>query len=325
VRAPPPLRWGVLGAAWIAERAVLPAIRATGGSIVALGSRDPVRRARLGRRFQVDHVVPTYPEVLDDPRVEAVYIPLPNRLHEPWTVAAAARGLAVLCEKPLADDPQAARRMVAACAAAQVVLAEATMYRYHPRLERLERLVRSGALGELRHLAAAFCFPLDPAPNIRWDPELGGGALLDVGGYAVGAVRWLLDAEPVRVVAAAEWRHGVDAAATAVLGFASGASASVAVSFVAAEHQRLTLVGTRAVCTLTRPFTAWVGEALPLQLERQGRLRLLPAPAADPYAEMVRAFTRAVRTGDPVRTAGSDAVATLDVLSRCRASALSPR
>ncbi len=318
---PPPLRWGVLGAAWIAERAVLPAIRAEGGAIVALASRDRDRAQALARRFQVARVGDGYQDVLDVPGLDAVYIPLPNSLHARWTIAAAARGLHVLCEKPLADHPDAGRRMVEACAAAPVALAEAVMYRYHPRMEAVERCCRDGELGELRHVAAHFSFPLAPGPNIRWDARLGGGALLDVGGYAVGAARWLLGADPVRVAAVVRRQGSVDVQAAAVLDFATGATASVAVSFQAAEHQRLTVVGTRASLTVPRPFTAWVGEALPLELERDGATTLIPTPAADPYRAMVRAFTLAVRTGAPLRTPGADGVRTLEVLQACRDAA----
>ena len=318
MRSPPALRWGVLGAAWIAERAVLPAIAAAGGEVVALASRTPERARALGRQFPQARITPDYAGVLSDPQVEAVYLPLPNRLHEPWTLACADAGKHVLCEKPLADHPEAARRMVRACADAGVVLAEAVMFRYHPRMEQLEQLCRGGRLGELRHVEAAFTFPLDPGPNFRWEASLGGGALLDVGSYGVHAARWLLAAEPCRVAAVLQTTGGVDASCAVALGFPERRTAGVLASFVAHEHQRLTVVGTRAVLTVPRPFTAWTGERLPFELVQDGVSSAIPTPAADPYRAMVLAFTRSVRTGAPLLTPGSDGLRTLEVLQACR-------
>jgi predicted dehydrogenase len=312
-----PLRWGVLGAADIASKAVIPAIIAAGGELVALASRDPERGGEMAARFQIPRLCLTYQALLEAD-LEAVYIPLPNSLHRPWTLRAVAAGKHVLCEKPLALTAAEAMEMREAAADRGVVLAEAVMYRYHPRWQLIHGLVADGRLGSLRHLQGSFTFPLGPEPDIRWDPALGGGALYDVGSYLVNACRWLAG-EPTRVLTRAELRHGVVSDGSMLLEFKTPAgpvSAELAYGFESAEHQRLELIGTEASLTVPKPFTAWREEAIPLWMSPTpgGTSRRIPTPAADPYQEMVAAFTARVRGGPPLPTEAEDAELGLRVL-----------
>ena len=317
----PPLRWGVLGAAWVARQAMLPALRAAGAPVVAIAARDPERARACAQAFGIPTVHPSYEAVCADPAVEAVYIPLPTHLHRPWALRAAAHGKPVLCEKPLAESAAAAEEMRQAFAVRGLLLGEAVMYRYHPRWPALRALVDGGELGALRHLSAAFTFPLDPAPNYRWEAACGGGALLDVGSYGVNAVCWLAGGAPEAVAACSVARGGVDLETTAVLRFPGGPTATVVAGFGSAEHQVLTVIGTRGTLTVPRPFTAWTAESYPATLVRDGAAEPIPMVAADPYAAMVQAFTRAVRAGQPFATTAAEGCRTLHVLDACRRAA----
>src|SRR5579875_990245 len=297
------VRWGILGAAWVAGRAVLPALRDARGAVpLAIASRSPERARELAARHGVPRVHAGYEELLADPEVDAVYVPLPNALHREWTLRALRAGKHVLCEKPLAVDAAQAREMAAAARGRGRLLMEAVMYRFHPAVR---ELVASLTSHRVRFLHAVFGFPLDPAvapDTYRLRPELGGGALLDVGCYLVDLTRWLLG-EPAEVDAV--WHRGptgVDLSCTAVLGFPDGAQAALHASLECAEHQELVAVHGGGVVRRDRPFTAW-------------------RDPHDPYQLMVEAFSAAVLDGDPPPLPLESSIATLEVLDRIRAAA----
>ncbi|MHB8333238.1 MAG: Gfo/Idh/MocA family protein [Candidatus Dormibacteria bacterium] len=321
------LRWGVLGAARIASRAVVPAILAAGDEVGVLGCRDLARGLETAARLGIPKVVEGYQRVLEED-LDAVYIPLPNSLHLPWALAALESGKHVLCEKPLALSADQAVQMGAVAQRLQLVLAEAVMYRYHPRWRTVMELVRQGRLGSVRHIAGAFSFRLRPPPDVRWEKELGGGALYDVGSYLINAARWVAGREPQRAVALAAPRYGVDESTTMTLDFparsGSGAvTAAVSCSFAVAGSQWLVIEGEEAVMFIAKPFTAWHGEHLPIVVDSPlGRDRISSA-AADPYREMVLQFQRSVESGEPIETTATDAAGTLAVIEACQRSSLS--
>jgi predicted dehydrogenase len=175
------LRWGILGCARITRRGLVPGIRGSGtGELHALASRDPATARAWAAEFGVPRVHASYRALLEDPEIDAVYIPLPNELHRPWVMAAADAGKHVLCEKPLALDAREAGSMVQHCGSRGIVLMEAFMWRHQPRTRELRRLVRDGAIGDLRLIRSSFSFPI-AAGDWRLDPARGGGALWDVG------------------------------------------------------------------------------------------------------------------------------------------------
>jgi predicted dehydrogenase len=321
--APPraPLRWGVLGAtSTIATQAVLPAMAASlQAEVVHLGTRAGTVPVAVPPSMAGARVSEHYQEVLDDPAVEAVYVPLPNGLHAEWTIRAAHAGKHVLCEKPLAVEPADARAMVDACEAAGVVLAEAYMTPFHPLVRRVADVVAEGALGALRFAHAAFTFPLDRPDDHRWDLRMGGGALADVGIYCLAP---LLAAagRPPRAVAGAARRTpwGVDASTSAWLDFGDGFCAAVECSFEAPERQLLELVGTEGSLTLSRAFTPSVHDTGFTVCDRHGTASLLETGGADPYRVMVEEFA-AVAGGEarPARTP-ADALAVIDVAHQLR-------
>ncbi|MGH7778040.1 MAG: Gfo/Idh/MocA family protein [Candidatus Dormibacterales bacterium] len=292
----------MLGAAWIAERALLPAIGASrNGRLVAIASRDGRRAQALARPHSAAAARRTYEEVLFDPRVEAVYVPLVNSLHLPWTLRALAAGKHVLCEKPLALDARQGEAMADAAGRAGKLLMEALMYRFHPRLMRLRARVGEGA----RFVHAAFGFPLAGSANYRLDPALGGGALLDTGSYVISAARWFLG-EPDRVAATARMGRGVDMSVMVGLGFPGGGEASLWAALDSPEHQRLEVVTARRTHRPRAPaFTSW-------------------RDPHDPYQLMVEAFAEAVLEGAPAPLPAQDAVGNLRVIDAVREAAGMP-
>jgi predicted dehydrogenase len=283
----------VLGAADIADRAVVPAIReSSNGRLVAIASRDPARARAMASRHSVPNVSPSYEALLADPGVDAVYIPLHNSVHKEWTLRAVAAGKHVLCEKPLGMNAAEAEEMGAAAQRAGVLLMEAFMYRFHPRAQDFV-----AGLRDPMYVNATFGFTLNEPENYRMKRHLGGGALLDVGCYTVSVARWILG-DPVGVAAAAhvaEGPDGVDMTMSGWLRFSGGATASVWASFEGPEEQDLTVVTKRGRERLERPFSAM---------------------EPDPYRLMVESFAQSALGGYSVALPVSDSVANMRVLDR---------
>ena len=217
-----PVRWGVLGAANIAVQKVIPAMRRSRHcEVVAIASRDPAKARAAADATGVGRAYGSYEELLADPDVDAVYNPLPNHLHVPWSVRAAEAGKHVLCEKPVALSADEARALLAARDRTGVQIAEAFMVRAHPQWLGVRDLVRDGRVGDLRLVTGHFSYyRVDPA-DIRSRREWGGGALMDIGCYPVTLARWLFGAEPLRAIGLVEYDPslGVDRLASATSGW----------------------------------------------------------------------------------------------------------
>jgi predicted dehydrogenase len=321
----------VLGNATIGRKCVIPAIaKSANGTLRSLGTRDPEKARALASAHGIERLVAGYAAVLADPEVDAVYIPLPNHLHRPWTLKALQAGKHVLCEKPLALNAAEAREMAAAAAASGRRLMEAYMYRFHPRSRVVKALADGGGLGRIASVRAAFCFPMDAAlieggGNIRLRPETGGGALLDVGGYGVSAARWLLSAEPSAVQAQAVYRHGVDVHVMGTLRFADGALAAIEAGFTSTLQQTFSVSGSDAAVELPHnAFIPWEAEALYTlrrKDEESGEVRRVPG--ADEYRLMVEHFAEAVLGRAGLAFPPEDAVANMRVLDALAAAARS--
>ena len=288
----------MLGAAGIADSSVMPAIAASSnGRLVAIASRDPARARDLASRHSVARVSATYEALVDDPDVEAVYIPLVNSLHKEWTLRAVAAGKHVLCEKPLGMNAAEAEEMGAAAEKAGVRLMEAFMYRFHPR-----PVAFVAGLREPMFVQATFGFSLRDEGNYRMRREFGGGALFDVGCYTVSVARWILG-EPDGLAAWA--RRGatndVDMTVSALLHFPGGATASVWASFESPEEQELTVVTKAGRQRLEKPFSSM---------------------DPDPYRLMVESFGESVLGGRPVAIPLSESIANMKVLDDIRAAAM---
>ena len=286
----------MLGAAWIADIAVLPAISASkNGRLVAIASRDPQRAQRLAEKHRAEHVASGYDDLLADPRIDAVYIPLVNSDHKEWTLRALAAGKHVLCEKPLGMNAAEAEEMAAAGERSGKHLMEAFMYRFHPRTRRFVE-----ALVDPEYVHASFGFSLKDESNYRFQAPLGGGALLDVGCYGVSVMRWILG-EPAQVFARSKLAKGVDMTTFAMLEFDGGQTASVWASIASAEVQWVTTVVRDGVRRLEQPFTS--------------------REEADQYQLMVESFADSVLHGRPVAIPLSESIANMKVLDRIKEAA----
>ncbi len=309
--------WGIMGCAGIAERALIPAIHgASNGRLLGIASRDPRKAKEWAGRFDIPKAYAGYAALLDDPDIDAVYIPLPNHLHREWSVKAARAGKHVLCEKPMAMSAAEVRKMAAAAAKAGVLLMEAFMYRFHPRMVRALRLLASGAVGEIRSIRSVFTFVFDAeADDYRWRPEFGGGALYDIGCYPVSAARLVFGAEPLSVFARARFhpKHGVDTETELLLEFPGERFASLCGGFESQFRSYLEVAGKKGLLSLERAFSA-KHFGTEIRLVNGDKVRALPFPAADQYTCMVEHFGECVLRGRPLRFPPGDAVANMRVL-----------
>ncbi|MBI2911254.1 MAG: Gfo/Idh/MocA family oxidoreductase [Chloroflexi bacterium] len=320
-----PLRWGVLGISeQVGRKAVLPALRdSPTAELLAIASRDAGRAQEETQRFGARRSYGAYADLLADPEIEAVYIPLPNSLHHEWTVAAAEAGKHVLCEKPLACTAAEAEAMASACTAAGVVLMEAYMTPFHPRSARIVELARSGALGALRFARTAFTFPLEDSANHRWRPEMGGGSLLDVGIYCLAPLLAVAGQEPADVAAQAVIAEsGVDASFSGWLGFPGGFSAAFQTSFETGERQTLEIAGTEGAIVVDHAFTPSTVDMHVWLTKRDGSDQIIVSEGNDPYVAMVEHFAAVVRGAEPARRPPEDSIALLRLLDRLRAAAV---
>jgi predicted dehydrogenase len=295
------INWGVLGAARFALTTMAPAIHAARGArLAALATASP-DKADAARAFAPDlRVHDSYDALLADPEIDAVYIPLPNHMHAPWSLKALAAGKPVLCEKPVGMDVAEIDALIAARDASGLLAAEAFMIPHHPQWPRVRALVADGALGEIVHVAAAFAIDTGDEPqNIRNRRETGGGGLRDIGVYAIGGPRYALGQEPANWTARVVWENGVDihVEAQADLG---PARLAIRTSMRAAPWQEVVIHGTRGLLRMTAPFNPDVFAAPRLELRRSGRETLVETfPGALQYVLQVEAFGETMRTGAP--------------------------
>lgn len=320
----PPLRWGVIGAtSYVAQKAILPAIAASPTArLVALASERAADAGASRTGFLPERFYRSYAALLDDPEVEAVYVPLPNSLHREWVERAAAAGKHILCEKPLAPTAADAAAMVAACRSADVTLLEAYMTPFHPRAMAIDTLLASGRLGALRFARAAFTGVLCRRDDHRWRAEMGGGALLDVGIYCVAPLLAAAGRAPARAEGAAALApSGVDASFSGWLHFGDGFSAAIECSFDAPERQSLEIVGTDGAVLVDRAHTPGPADVAFTLRGRDGRCTDVVAGGANPYRAMIDHFAAVVRHGAPPRRSVADSISVLTVLDRLRAAA----
>lgn len=295
------IRWGILGYARIARESVIPAIiRSSNSELHVVASRQESKLAKCRARFATPALYHGYEELLRDPAVDAVYIPLPNSLHREWTIRAAEHGKHVLCEKPLALNAAEVREMSAACAANQVRLMEAFMYRYTDRTRQMLEVVRGGALGEIKFIASTFRFLLANPASIKLQPELGGGSLYDVGCYPVNFIGLVLDeiargqpagAVPESISVQCGWQGGVDLIFSALLQYPSGLIASLNSGFNAQKRVHSEIVGTRGALEIPDTFFDNPGV---LTLTTGEERREIPVAQSDRYRLEVEDFADAI-------------------------------
>ncbi len=316
------LRWGILGVAHINSR-LLPAFaKAANAELTAIASRTAERAREAARAAGIPKAHGGYEALLDDPDIDAVYIPLPNTLHGEWTRKAADRGKHVLCEKPLAPTADEAAAVVAHCRARGVCLMDGFMWPHHPRTRRLRQFLDASGIGAVRRVSGAFTFRLEPRDpsNIRLQPAMAGGSLLDVGCYPVYGIRWAFGAEPVQVYAAATYEHGVDVEMNGILWFADGRMATLDTGFTHPLRLWLEITGTKGVVTI---HDMWLpSPRATFRIDREGQPpETITVESADQIVHMLEHFGRAVLDGQPIHPAPEEAVRTLRVLDALAESA----
>jgi predicted dehydrogenase len=316
-----PVAWGVLSTAKIARNSVIPSMMTSAMcDIRAISSRSLEAARRVASELSIPKAYGSYEELLADPDIEAVYNPLPNHLHVPYTIKALEAGKHVLCEKPIAmTGVEAEELMSAATRFHHLVVMEAFMYRFHPQWDTVRRLMREGAIGEVKSIRAEFTyFNTDPA-NVRNQADIGGGGLLDIGCYTVDVCRFLLDRDPVVTHSIVELDpvFGTDRLASYVMDF-DGVTAMGMCSTQLEHRQSVRLHGTTGTIDIAIPFNAANAQKRTIVLDSGGESRTIEFEECDQYVLQGEAFCRAVRGEAPVPIPLSSSLGTLRVLDAIR-------
>jgi len=322
------IRWGVLSTAKIGRQKVIPATqRSQFGAVTAIASRNLSRAKSVAAELGIEKPYGSYQELLADPNVDAVYIPLPNHLHVPWSLRALKAGKHVLCEKPIGLSVAEAEQLAGAAAAhPKLKVMEAFMYRFHPQWQMTRQLVQEGRIGQLRTIHTFFSYYNDDPQNIRNQRDIGGGALMDIGCYPISLSRFIFDAEPSRVLGHIERDPAtqVDRLTTGVLEFFQG-TATFTCATQLAPYQRVHIYGTSGRIEIEIPFNAPADAPcrLWLQIGTQpgAPTEEVRFETCDQYALQADAFAGAILEGTPEPTPLADAVANMRVIERVRGSA----
>jgi predicted dehydrogenase len=316
------VRWGVLSTAKIGREKVIPAMQASARcSIDAIASRDAATARRVADELGIARSYGSYEDLLADPGIEAIYNPLPNHLHVPWTIRALAAGKHVLCEKPVAMTAQEAQLLVGARDRTGTLVAEAFMVRQNPQWQRAREIARSGEIGEVRAIQTFFTyFNVDPA-NVRNQPDIGGGGLMDIGCYAIVTARYIFGAEPSRVAALVEYDPVMktDRLTSALMEFPDNRHLAFTCSTQLSPHQRVTIVGTKGRIEVLVPFNAPNRQPCRIVVDdgsdlHGGSARVEDLPVVDQYTLQGDAFAAAVRGEAPLEYPIEDAVLNMRVI-----------
>ncbi len=313
----PKIRWGVLGTAKIALEKVIPAMQqGQYCDLVAIASRDPEKARGAAQRLELPRSHGSYEALLADPEVDAVYNPLPNHLHVPWSIRALQAGKHVLCEKPIGLSSEEARKLLAEAKAHPDLKAmEAFMYRFHPQWREARRIVREGGVGPLQTIQSFFSYFNDDPDNIRNRADWGGGGLMDIGCYPISLSRFIFDSEPRRVLGWLELdpRFGIDRLASATLEFDTG-TATFTCATQLAPYQRVHIFGTEGSVEIEIPFNAPHDRPCRIWHQRAGQRRAIDLPVANQYTLQGDRFSQAVLEDRPVPTPLEDALANMQVI-----------
>jgi predicted dehydrogenase len=329
---PNKVRWGVLGVAAIAVKKVIPAMQlGERTEVVAIASRDLSRAQKAAGELGIPRAYGSYEELLADPDIDAVYNPLPNHLHVPWSVRAAEANKHVLCEKPLALTTEEAKALIRVRNAIGVKIGEAFMVRTHPQWLRAREVVGSGAVGELRAITSTFSYFNRDPNNIRNMPEIGGGGIMDIGCYPITVSRFLYDREPDRVMALIDYDPELktDRLASAILDFAPG-QASFTCSTQLVPHQRMQILGTKGRIEMEIPYNIPPDRPSRIFIDDGSELggrsaRVEEFPAADQYTIQGDAFSRAIQENEPVPVPLENALSNMAVIEAVLRSGASGR
>jgi predicted dehydrogenase len=329
------VRWGILGVSMFATRRMVPAMqRGRDLTVAAIASRSKDKAEKAARDLNIPRAHGSYEELLADPEIDAVYIPLPNHMHVPYSIKAAEAGKHVLCEKPIALNAAEARALLDVRDRTGVLIQEAAMIRVHPRwLATRAELAKgsAGKIGELRSIVSSFGYHLRQRDNVRYRRDMGGGTLLDVGFYPVSISRFCFGAEPTRVLASltTEPETGVDILAAAMLEFASGHSI-FSCGMQLSPSQQVALMGGKGRISFDVPWSPYTDRPTRLIIDRSEQLEepMVESVAFEPcnqYTLLAEGFSQAVTSGAKAPLPLEDSVKNMAVLDALARSAQSGR
>jgi predicted dehydrogenase len=326
------VKWGVLGAASIAVRKVIPGMqKGEWSEITAIASRDLNKARATASALKIQKAYGSYEKLLSDPEIEAVYNPLPNHLHVPWSIKAAEAGKHVLCEKPIALNAAEARTLLAVRERTGVKIGEAFMVKTHPQWLRTRELIREGRIGELRAIVGVFSYYNRNPDNVRHKPEWGGGGLLDIGCYPITTSRFMFGAEPLRVSGVVERDpdFGTDRLASAILEFGGGQSIFTCGTQIV-PYQRMQFLGTKGRIEIEIPFNAPMDQPTRIFVDdgsdvAGSGIRAETIPVCDQYTIQGDVFSRAIRENTEVPVPLEDAIANMTAIDAIFRSAESGR
>lgn len=322
------VRIGTLGAARITPRALIaPARQLPEVFVGAVAARDHQRAEKFAARYGIPTVHKTYEDLVADPKLDAIYIPLPNSLHYQWVLEALEAGKHVLCEKPFASNAVQAEAILQAAGSGELVVMEAFHYRYHPVAERMRDIAQSGELGEIEHIETSMCIPLPIPGDIRYRADLGGGATMDVGSYAIHMLRTLAGMEPT-VTGAASKRTSpeIDRWMRADFEFPSGATGRMTCSLMSMQLLKIAAYvrGSTGEMWVFNPVVPQIYHHIKVKGEFGTRIERLSRISS--YEYQLRAFTRAIREGASIYTGPEDALANMRIIDAVyRAAGMEPR
>ncbi len=336
-----PVVWGVLGTSHFALMAAIPGMRnAPCVEIRAIASRSLDKAKASAESAAIPVAYGSYEELLADPEIEAVYIPLPGNQHVPWSSRAARAGKHVLCEKPIAMNAAEAQELAQVQRETGMLIAEGVMVRYHPQWAKVRELIAAGRIGDVRAVQSAFSYTNTDLDNIRNQRAVGGGALYDIGSYCINTARLVFGSEPKRVVGACDLDPAsqCDRLSSALLDFGTG-QASFVVGTQHVPYQRVHIFGTTGHIEVEIPFNAphnrpckiyvdggFVGAPDFTVAEDSGERReTIELPNTNHYTEQWQAFSKAIRTGAPIQNDMASAVANMKVIDALFRSAESQR
>jgi D-xylose 1-dehydrogenase (NADP+, D-xylono-1,5-lactone-forming) len=314
------VRWGILSSASIAKKALIPAFERANNAVVTAIASCSGKAEEAAAQFNIEKSYSSYEEMLQDPDIDAVYIPLPNHLHKKWTLEAAKHGKHILCEKPASLTAEETKEMVEFCREKNVKFMEAFMYQFHPQHERVREIIKSGEIGEVKFMRSSFSFFLaQPEGSIKMDPNKGGGSLYDVGCYGIHSIRSILGTEPVEVHVHAnvDSDYRVDTSAFGHMKMENGVHAQFDCSFDMVFRQEYEVIGTQGQIKVPRAFRPdnYGGEGLVI-VQKEGVTREEKI-VADIYREEVEHISQVIlEDGEPAYT-GENTIQNMRVIEAC--------
>lgn len=310
------INWGILGTSRHARKRMIKAIQETEGcTCLAVAGRDKKKAGEVAGDFNIPKYYGSYDELIDDGEIDAVYIPLPNSLHHPWVIRAAEKGKHILCEKPLGLSVSQVKEMIRICERQDVLLMEAMSYFLHPRYVRLFDLLAEGVVGPVRQIQVHFSFPAQKHHAIRFQHELGGGSLLDIGCYGIDLAHRVCKSDTRGLDAVFDMENKIDMEFLGVLGFQNNTEAIIRTSFRRERQQTLLVSGEKGNIFLPDAFIPG-GDKASMVIARPGGVEIETIQNVDQYGLLVREFREQIHSKENTETRYDGYLRNMDTLER---------